>query len=272
MIDIEIKVYLDLVFIINYIYDFIGIYLTGIVSEEEKRVRRFMVSALLYAAMDVIFFLVSRNWHVLINICIYIFVECLGIYIAFGKLKLKKYMVLIMLHSLILFTMGGMVQAVKSRIGNSKYKVIGDYVELIIISILVILLIKYIMPYVIKSIYYKERIYKVTISLKGNVVEMKGLLDSGNALREQTTNKGVTIVEKHMLKEFFNVHIDKIYIIPFKSVGKDEGMLYGIQVDELIISHAKFQKKTKDAIIGIYNGKLSNDNRYNAILHSESLM
>ena len=75
-----------------------------------------------------------------------------------------------------------------------------------------------------------------------------------------------------MLKEFFNVHIDKIYIIPFKSVGKDEGMLYGIQVDELIISHAKFHKKTKDAIIGIYNGKLSNDNRYNAILHSESLM
>ena len=128
------------------------------------------------------------------------------------------------------------------------------------------------MPYVIKNIYYKERIYKVTINLKGKEVILKGLLDSGNALREQTTNKGVTIVEKHMLKEFFNVHIDKIYIIPFKSLGKDEGMLYGIQVDELVISHAKFEKKTKEAIIGIYNGRLSNDNRYNAILHSECLM
>ena len=104
------------------------------------------------------------------------------------------------------------------------------------------------------------------------MLTIKGLLDTGNSLRENTTGKRVTIVEKQVLKEFYNVQIDKIFIIPYKSVGKENGVIYGIRVDELIISHEKFRKVAYDAIIGIYDGRLSSDNRYNAILHSECLM
>ena len=100
----------------------------------------------------------------------------------------------------------------------------------------------------------------------------KALLDTGNSLTEPTTGKKVTVVEKNIISSFNDVKVDKIYIIPYKSLGKENGILYGIQVDELIIRYEKYQKTLDNAIVGIYNGKLSRDNRYNAILHSESLV
>ena len=51
----------------------------------------------------------------------------------------------------------------------------------------VFLLIKYTMPYIIKSIYYRERIYKVTLKLKDTTITVNGLLDSGNVLIKNAT-------------------------------------------------------------------------------------
>jgi stage II sporulation protein GA (sporulation sigma-E factor processing peptidase) len=124
----------------------------------------------------------------------------------------------------------------------------------------------------LKNIYYRERIFGVVLRLNGYELKTKGLLDTGNKLREKTSGKQVTVVEKEVLKQFADVHIDKIYIIPYRSIGKENGVIYGIRVDELVITHEKFEKVTSDAIIGIYDGKLSGNNRYNAILHSECLM
>jgi len=273
VICIKISVYLDIVFIINFIFDFIGIYLTGFVADETKCIFRYIMAAVIYALVDIVIICLGINNNLYVFLLIYIVVESVCIYIGFGKANLKKYLLRIVLHLGILFTMGGMVTAINNSFSvDNGEKYFGSYVRLIVIAVLVFFILKHLMPYIIKSIYYRERIYKVTLRLKGKGVVLKGLMDTGNSLREQTTGKQVTIVEKQMLKEFLDIHIEKIYVIPYKSIGKENGMLYGIQVDELIISHKKFEKVTCNAIVGIYNGRLSNDSRYNAILHSQSLM
>ena len=47
-----------------------------------------MLAALVYAAIDVVFLVVSKKISVVIYVFIYIIIELLGIYISFGKIKL----------------------------------------------------------------------------------------------------------------------------------------------------------------------------------------
>ena len=268
---IEVKVYVDMVFIVNFIFDFIGIYLTAIVADIHQSKIRYAIASGIYAMVDILVIVFNIEDNGIIFILIYLCVEATNMVICFKGVKIKRYFLLAVLHLGILFTMGGITTCIFNKLEVSKNNM-GSVFELIIVGVLVFLLIKYLMPYIIKGIYYRERIYDVTIKLKGKTLTIKGLLDTGNSLRENTTGKRVTIVEKQVLKEFYNVQIDKIFIIPYKSVGKENGVIYGIRVDELIISHAKFEKVAYDAIIGIYDGRLSSDNRYSAILHSECLM
>ena len=105
---------------------------------------------------------------------------------------------------------------------------------------------------------------------------MKGYIDSGNTLKDPLTNKPVIIVEQSKLeeiigKDFFKGGDEnfKIRFIPFKSIGKQNGMLTGIQPDLIYINHNEDIIKTKNVIIGIYDKKISK--HYSALIGLELL-
>ena len=91
----------------------------------------------------------------------------------------------------------------------------------------------------------------------------------------------VIVVEKEKLKDIFpnnildnidsiingdNIHLGefsaKIRAIPFKSLGKENGLLLGIKVDNVKIYYEDMEHKITDVIVGIYNGKLSKNGKY----------
>ena len=53
-------------------------------------------------------------------------------------------------------------------------------------------------------------------------------------------------------------------MIPFNSLGKQNGMLLGIKADYLIIKNQGEERKIKDVVIGLYDGKLTKDETYNS--------
>ena len=59
-----------------------------------------------------------------------------------------------------------------------------------------------------------------------------------------------------------------IYIIPFHSVGEDNGILYGIRLDEMVIERESEELHIKFPIVGIYEGELSANHKYKIILNS----
>lgn len=271
VIIINITIYWDTLCIINFIFDLIGIYLTAYVADIKISIKKSILASLIMTSLQMILMVYEVNKISWLYILINMGLEILIVLLVFNKMKVKKLIMLIGLHMAIVFLIGGLVTAFYNKIVEFQRKEIS-FIELILIGIVTLLIIKYSIPIILKSIYYKEKIYEVIIRLKGKETRFKALLDTGNSLQEPTTGKKVTVVEKEIISKFNDVQIDKIYIIPYKSLGKENGVLYGIQVDELIIKYEKYQKIIENAIIGIYNGKLSKDNRYNAILHGESLV
>ena len=61
-------------------------------------------------------------------------------------------------------------------------------------------------------------------------------------------------------------YMSKLKIIPFSSLGKQNGMLLGIRADGLKIEGEENIKKVDKVIIGIYNKKLSKNKDYHALL------
>jgi stage II sporulation protein GA (sporulation sigma-E factor processing peptidase) len=58
-------------------------------------------------------------------------------------------------------------------------------------------------------------------------------------------------------------------LIPFTSLGKENGMLIGFKPDCIEVGDSQEKKDINDVIIGIYNSVLSKSDKYRALLNPE---
>jgi len=64
----------------------------------------------------------------------------------------------------------------------------------------------------------------------------------------------------------------KLRLIPFKSLGNENGILIGFKPDNITVYLENETKRLKEEIIvAIYNSKLAQDEQYNGLLHPEIL-
>ena len=125
----------------------------------------------------------------------------------------------------------------------------------------------------------------ITLNSSNKKTKITAIIDTGNFLRDPITKIPVIVVEKDKLNELLpeiildnvtniingkNVELgeyaSKIRAIPFKSLGKENGLLLGVKVDEIEVSYQDMEHKIKDVIIGIYNGVLSRNGKYSGLI------
>lgn len=136
----------------------------------------------------------------------------------------------------------------------------------------------------------KDMFCNIKININSNTVYTKAIIDTGNFLKEPITKIPVAVVEKDILKgvipeEILNnlsniiegkeialgEYLSKIRLIPFMSLGKENGMLIGIKADGLAINTQDDVVFIKNIIIGIYDGNLSKTGKYKALIGLELL-
>ena len=61
-------------------------------------------------------------------------------------------------------------------------------------------------------------------------------------------------------------YIPKLKLIPFSSLGKQNGMLIGIKADRIKIKKEETENVSENIIIGIYNKSLTKRGEYNALI------
>ena len=121
-------------------------------------------------------------------------------------------------------------------------------------------------------------------------IKTRAMIDTGNLLKEPITNIPVVIVEdellndvipKEILENIENIlggdlekipknikeeYISKLKVIPFSSLGKQNGMLLGVKANKIKVERENDVKNVDKIIIGIYTKKLSKKNEYKALL------
>lgn len=155
---------------------------------------------------------------------------------------------------------------------------------------------------------YRRRekdIYDIELSLEGRSVQTKGLFDTGNCLYDPLYHKPVIVIErsvveelvsKEYLEEFENTKnylsgkgmeeqvaasleqsetskrmMLRLRIIPYSSVGKAQGMMFGLMLDQLVIHTGKETIYCRKITAAISENSLSLKEEYHVILHKELL-
>ena len=137
----------------------------------------------------------------------------------------------------------------------------------------------------------EEMIYKLKIKINDKTVEVNALLDTGNKLKDPITLVPVIVIEKQKLYNFLPEeileNIDKIIggdsdklieenikymskfrVIPYNSIGKQNGLMLGFKADEVKIIIDEEERTIKNTIIGIFNQSF-NSQTYSALISLE---
>lgn len=114
------------------------------------------------------------------------------------------------------------------------------------------------------------RICRVQVCGYGNEIWLKALVDTGNSLREPVSGKPVSVIDADALNRLEGVRLpEKLKLIPYRSIGQENGIMEGYEVPEIVIDDGEEQLHRQKVIIGISKAKVSADGKYHMILHPD---
>ena len=250
--------YLDIFFSINFLLDLLIIMIVAKLLVQPIKVIRVFASGTvgaLYACIVVVFPIHNAILNFVIT---YVLVGAVMLTIAFNPSGLREKIKAFIIFYATAFILNGAIDTVSALISNQ----IVIFILAIFVTILVIVTL---------ASNNKSRKDKcvVKVSFKGKTIVVTALVDTGNSLTEPISRKPVSIIEAEEIKKLLGGAIadEKIRMIPFNSIGKQGGIIPGIQVDSMMINQNGSIIEVKDSIIGVYNKKLSSTNEYRMLLN-----
>ena len=232
-----------------------------------------------------------------LNFMLKITLSIVMVYISFMPKHFKDMLKMIIFFYLTSFVFGGAALGVIYMINSGKISIqngilIGKYtIWTVFIGIIIAFFVMLLAFKFVKSKFSKNDLFcNIKIKINQKEIKTRAMLDTGNLLKEPITNIPVVVVEHKLLyktipheildniekilggdlenipEEIKNEYISKLKVIPFTSLGKQNGMLLGIKAEGLEIEEKDYVKNVDKVIIGMYDKKLSKKDEYSALL------
>lgn len=239
------KIYLDLVFLINFFFDFIIIYATKMVLKEIVPFRRIILGTLVASGSILLLFIPLNNITLFL---LKLVISIVIILSTFGRRNFFKNLTYFYLISIIL---GGVLYLFDISY-TYKNKGLIFYHNGLSLNFLVIILISPIIIYwyVKETKKYKTKysnIYNVEIYINNKVYKVKAMLDTGNNLVDPYSKKSVILVNNNI-----KINKSKFIYVPYKALNT-KGIIKCYKPDRVIVGDVLFTK----CLIGISNDKFS---------------
>ena len=293
-------IYIDIVLIENLIMNYIILFTTAVVLKIKVNHIRLILASLLGAGYSIIAYMGIIK--VYSSIILKIILSVLIIYIAFNPQNIKKMCKDLLLFYLVSFVFGGaafaLIYIIKPQnilMKNGLF--LGTYtLKTVMLGAVVAFCIIIGAFAIIKNkISKKDMFCEIEILINQKKIKTKAMIDTGNMLKEPITNVPVIVVEHILLyscmpKEILNnlkeimggdfknipcdiqeKYISKLKLIPFSSLGKQNGMLIGIRPEYVKVITDEQKKINKNVIIGIYEKSLTKKGEYQALIGIELL-
>ena len=291
-------IYLDVIFLENIVINYIMLYVTGIISKAQIKQKKLIAGALIGAIYSIIYYLLKLKLYS--NCIIKIILSIVIIYVAFNSNSFKDLLKKVLLFYLTSFVFGGSAIAIIYMVNSQNITIqngvlVGSYtLKTVLIGIVVAYFTIFFALKIIKTkISKKDLICEIAVTLNNKEIKTKALIDTGNLLKEPITNMPVIVMEHSLLydilpKEILNNSEEilggdfskipenikeeyslKLKVIPYSSLGKQNGMLLGVKGENLIVYLKDETRQLDKVIIAIYNKSLTKRGEYRSLLGLE---
>lgn len=295
----ETYVYGDIVLLENFIMNYIILWCTArLLKHKSSWLTLFLASMLggIYALGSYF-----ADFKYLYTVGMKVIFSMLIIILAYLPKGIRSFAKLIGLFYIISFVFGGAAFGLFYFINGLKHIRYGAFyiedfpVKILFISIVITYFtVKYCWSFIQYRVKREKIITEINILLNNKKAVLTALVDTGNSLSEPITKAPVLVAEYSSIKDLLPKDVQKIYeednqndlnlvahimanselvtrfrVIPFKSLGRDNGMLLGFKPDEVQFIENNQTQNIRNIIIGIYSKKLSASGEYSALIHPD---
>ena len=288
-------IYIDVVFLENLVMNSIILIASGIILKKKLKWIRILLASSLGAIYTIIGYI--SVLEIYSNLVLKVILSILIIYIAFNPQTVKQLWKDILIFYLTSFVFGGvafaLIYVVKPQeilMKNGLF--LGTYpLKTVLLAAIVAFIVIIAAFAIVKTKFSKKDMFcDVEVELNNKKIKTRAMIDTGNLLKEPITNTPVIVLEHTLLyecvpkeildnlesilggelvkipEEIRNEYISRLKLIPFASLGKQNGMLVGIKADSLKIVQDEQETESKNVIVGIYNKSLTKRGEYRALI------
>lgn len=275
--------------------NYIILYATSIITKSKISILRIIISSLIGAIYSIVIYV--TNLSILSNLIPKILLSIVMVFIAYNPTKIKILGRQILFFYLTSFVFGGVSLALihfinpQSIFNLKDISIEENTIKIIILSgVLGFFIIIIAFKLARSKVSKKDMFCNIKIKLNQKIIETTAMIDTGNLLKEPITDIPVIIVEHTLLygimpKEILNnlekilcgnfdnipekiknEYIARLKVIPYSSLGKQNGMLIGIKADSVEIQKTDENIIRSQIVIGIYDKSLTKKGEYRALL------
>ena len=272
-------VYLDMLFLVNLVMDAVVLTLVrrllGLTSTRPRILLASMAGALWVCLITV--WPCLPAW--LETIASYLLISALMVAVAFRPGSFMGLVKGVAALYMVTFTAGGLFYAVyaHTRLGYYisllAHGKIREALPLAIAAAMasaVYFFCRFFWERLMKARRAAENLCRVVLFYRGKTTALKGLVDTGNGLRDPSTKRPVCVAEYEACMEIFE-KVDNIHYVPFQAVGTKEGLLPAVIIDRMELEQGERKITVKRPMIAICRQSLSADGRYQMLIHPEAL-
>lgn len=292
-------IYIDVIIIENLIMNYIILSATAIITKTKIKYIRIFIASLIGAIYSITEYI--SNLKIYSNVLLKAMLSIIIVYVAYNPQNTKKMWKQLILFYLTSFTFAGvatyLIYVIKPQEVLNKN---GVYTG---INMLKIIFLGGLLGAVVIIIAFKiskhklnkkDMILDIKLKINEKELELKTMIDTGNMLKEPISGKSVIVVEHTKLYNIIpyeildnlqqiiggdlekipdkikNDYVSKLKIIPFSSLGKQNGMLIGIKAILVEIKNEDIiEEKNNEIIVGIYDKSLTKRGEYSALVGIE---
>ncbi len=225
------KVYLDLIFFINFMFDLLLLMTVSIECKVFSKRRKLLISSFLGSLSTFLLFLPLNNFSLfLFKVVISIIMILVGFKITSKELFFTLIKSLYG-NSIIL---GGLIYFLNNQFSYKQKGFIfihdGTSLNLIIILVFSPIIFYLYHKMMVREKKKKELLHKVSIKCKKGSINTLGFLDTGNNIKDPYKKRGIILVDPSEL----NLNLEEAILVPFKTV-ESNGLLRCTEIEELRI-------------------------------------
>ncbi|MGQ7280266.1 sigma-E processing peptidase SpoIIGA [Brevibacillus thermoruber] len=299
-------VYLDIILLLNMAIDTLLLWFTAYFRKERVIWWRILLASLFGSVYLVFFFLPSfasmYQWTVKLLFSV------LMLWIAFGNRRLHAFLQNLAIFYFVAFIFGGGVFGLQyflashNEILNGLVSLHSDGFGVGFKPTLGVLAVGFSLVCVLSRKSYhavqeprriEAFLAEVTVTIAGERVVCRGLVDTGNQLHEPITRQPVMIVESELVAHILPASLrqriaggttawenldglfeqvpaewqPRLRLIPYRSVSRGMDVLLAVKPDEVIVVQNGARYLTRKVLIGLNPIPLAADGRYQAIVH-----
>ena len=296
----QVTVYADVLFLINFVMNGFVLWVLAKIMRRPQRARWLLAGSGVMTLLYTLIIVVERLRFVN-TLVASIVILAVGVCVTFRPRGFGGFAKLMAVSYVISFTVGGLGMALffLTDLPYAIYFIAEDWggfartiswqvalVGMVLSYILIKLGLKMVERFTLK----RQMFCNVCVSLGENACSFDALVDTGHSLKEPLSQAPVIIAEfeqvKQLLPDSMNIlfrdklesdltvllsvreddFYNRIRMIPFTSLGRNNGMLIGFRPDFVCVEGAT---EKHDVVIGIYNAQLCRDGRYRGLLSPE---